>query len=210
MPRHEPTPLHRRLKRGVDLVGALTLTITASPLMLASAVAVKASSQGPVLFRQRRVGLDGRQFTVLKFRTMRTGAPSAPHESLIAELATGSVSGLPLQKLTEDPRITRVGGFLRRWSLDELPQLANVLAGDMSLVGPRPAIPYELDVYRPGHDDRFLVRPGLTGLWQVSGRSRLGLLDMLDLDAEYARRPSMATDLRILAKTPLALVGKTA
>jgi lipopolysaccharide/colanic/teichoic acid biosynthesis glycosyltransferase len=141
---------------------------------------------------------------------MQAGAPTALHESLIQELASDSAARPSLQKLTGDPRVTRVGAFLRRWSIDELPQLFNVLSGDMSLVGPRPAIPYELEVYRPGHDDRFRVRPGLTGLWQVSGRSQLGLLDMLDLDAEYARQPSMATDLRILAKTPLALVGKTA
>lgn len=210
VPRQAPTRLYRPLKRGLDFVGALTLTIAASPLMLASAVAVKCSSRGPVLFRQRRVGLDGQEFTVLKFRTMADGAPSTLHESLISELATGSGPEMELQKLTADPRVTRVGRFLRRWSLDEVPQFFNVLAGDMSLVGPRPAIRYELAVYRSGHNDRFLVRPGLTGLWQVSGRSRLGLLDMLDLDAEYARRPSLATDLRILAKTPLALVGKTA
>lgn len=208
--RPQPAGVYRPLKRGMDFAGALVLTIAASPLMLAGAIAVKCSSPGPVLFKQRRVGLDGRHFTVLKFRTMQAGAPSALHESLIRELASDAAARPSLQKLTADPRVTRVGGFLRRWSIDELPQLFNVLSGDMSLVGPRPAIPYELDVYRAGHDERFRVRPGLTGLWQVSGRSQLGLLDMLDLDAEYARRPSLATDLRILAKTPLALVGKTA
>lgn len=199
-------------RRVVDAVGAGVLLVLASPLMLVAALAIKLEDGGPVLYRQRRYGKDLRDFTMLKFRTMSPGAPSAAHRAYIARLA-GDGDAVPaggLRKLTDDPRVTTVGRVLRWASIDELPQLLNVIAGPMSIVGPRPAIHYELEFYAPRHYERFAVRPGLTGLWQVSGRSRLGFLEMLDQDVEYVRRQSVALDLLILAKTPVAMFGGTA
>lgn len=181
-----------------------------SPFLLAVAVLIRLDSRGPALFRQVRLGRDRRPFEVLKFRTMKAGAPDAAHREYIAQLAAGEVSGEGLRKLTADPRVTRVGRVLRATSLDELPQLLNVLAGQMSLVGPRPALEYELEHYQPHHFERFAVRPGLTGLWQVSGRARVGFNEMLDLDVAYARDHGPVTDLRILLRTPASLVGRTA
>lgn len=199
------------LKRCMDLLAAPALLLALSPLLALIALALKLDSPGPVLFRQRRLGLRMQPFTVLKFRTMRADAPSALHETYIAQLAGGrgpATNGL--KKLTDDPRVTRVGAILRRTSLDELPQLLNVVAGHMSLVGPRPAIDYELVHYAPEHYERFAVRPGLTGLWQVLGRSELGFLEMLDLDVEYARLAGLGLDARILLRTPRAVARRTA
>ena len=170
------------------------------------ALLVRLDSTGPVLFRQTRCGRHRRPFTVLKFRTMTDGADHSVHRDYIAALARGGDDADGLKKLTADARVTRVGTLLRRSSLDELPQLFNVLRGDMSIVGPRPAIDYELEHYAPGHWARFDVRPGLTGLWQVSGRSRLGFTEMLALDAEYARRSSLLLDASILVRTPLEIL----
>jgi lipopolysaccharide/colanic/teichoic acid biosynthesis glycosyltransferase len=148
---------------------------------------------------------------MLKFRSMGAGAQQDLHRRYIGELAHAPVNGSGLHKLTRDPRVTRVGAILRKTSIDELPQLLNVLVGQMSLVGPRPAVAYELRHYRPEHHERFAVRPGLTGLWQVSGRARLGLYAMLDLDVEYVRRRSVWLDLRVLLRTPRAVLqGHTA
>ncbi len=194
------------VKRLLDVTIASALLIAICPLMLAIAVLVKLTSPGPVLFRQRRVGRDMQEFIVLKFRSMCAGASSLPHEEYVISLAAGEAAAEPtLKKLVDDPRITRVGRWLRRTSLDELPQLFNVLTGDMSIVGPRPALGYELDLYRPEHFERFRVLPGMTGLWQVSGRSRLGFSDMLDLDVEYARRANVRTYVIILLRTPVVL-----
>jgi lipopolysaccharide/colanic/teichoic acid biosynthesis glycosyltransferase len=177
-----------------------------SPVLAVVAVLIKRDSPGPVLFRQVRYGRRVRPFTVLKFRTMTTGSSPAVHRAYIASLARGgSPAGEGLHKLTDDVRVTRVGRVLRATSADELPQLINVLLGQMSVVGPRPAIDYELEHYEPEHFARFDVKPGLTGLWQVSGRSRLGFREMLDLDVEYARRCGPRLDLRILLRTPRAL-----
>lgn len=197
-------------KAALDRFGALALLILLALLLIAIAIAVKADSRGPVLFRQRRRGLGGRPFTVLKFRTMHDGCSPEAHRRYIAQLAAGDAGGEGLKKLTGDWRVTRVGAVLRKLSLDELPQLLNVVAGQMSLVGPRPAIDYELEFYEPHHFERFDVKPGLTGLWQVSGRSELGFSEMLELDVEYARRAGPVTDLRILARTPRALIGRAA
>jgi lipopolysaccharide/colanic/teichoic acid biosynthesis glycosyltransferase len=194
------------LKRGIDVLLAVLFLLAALPLLLVVAVLVKLDSPGPVLFRQARCGRNCRRFTVLKFRTMSHGADHAVHRDYIAALAGGSADAEGLQKLTGDARVTRVGGLLRRSSLDELPQLINVVLGDMSIVGPRPAIDYELQHYEPRHYARFHVRPGLTGLWQVSGRSRLGFTEMLALDAEYAHRSSPLLDARIIARTPLEIL----
>lgn len=199
-------------KRGLDLAITLALMPAVAPVGLLVAILVKLDSRGPVLFRQRRLGYEGRTFTVLKFRTMRADASSDPHREYFAALAAGSapLGEGELRKLTGDSRVTRVGAILRKLSMDELPQLINVLRGDMSLVGPRPAIDYELEWYRPEHFERFSVKPGLTGAWQVAGRSRLGVVEMLDLDVEYARAPSLRRDLEIIARTPRAMVEGTA
>ncbi len=191
-------------KRMLDITLALLAVIAFAPVMLVVALLIKLDSPGPVLFRQRRYGLGQRTFTVLKFRTMTTGASSDAHRAYIAQLATGTAAD-GLKKLTADTRITRFGALLRKSSLDELPQLFNVLSGRMSLVGPRPAIEYELEHYDFAHFARFDVKPGLTGLWQVSGRSKLGFNEMLALDTEYARSAGPLTDAKILLRTPVEI-----
>jgi lipopolysaccharide/colanic/teichoic acid biosynthesis glycosyltransferase len=194
-------------KRVLDVLIALVLLLVTTPILLAIAVAVRLDSPGPMLFRQERLGRGCRNFTVLKFRTMRHGVSAEAHRRYIAALASDQVDlGPGLKKLTGDPRVTRVGAFLRRTSLDELPQLINVVKGEMSVIGPRPALHYELEHYEVEHFARFDVRPGLTGLWQVSGRSTIDFLGMLELDAQYARTISPRVDVAILLRTPLALV----
>jgi lipopolysaccharide/colanic/teichoic acid biosynthesis glycosyltransferase len=199
-------------ERALDLALAVLLLILFAPLMVLVATLVKLNSRGPVLFRQDRLGRRMSSFRVIKFRTMRTGVSSDIHQRYIAGLTSGwaGPGAGGLRKLTNDPRVTSVGRLLRRLSIDELPQLFNVLRGEMSLVGPRPALAYELEHYSPDHFERFTVRPGVTGLWQVSGRSRLGFQEMLDLDAEYARTATLLGDLRILVRTPRAAIGRTA
>lgn len=195
------------MKRTFDVVFATAALVALIPLLAIVAIAIKLDSGGPLLFRQRRYGRDMRPFTVLKFRTMTDGASTESHRAYIASLAAGEEDESPgLKKLIDDPRVTRVGRVLRRFSLDELPQFANVLGGSMSLIGPRPAIDYELEHYLPRHYERFAVRPGLSGLWQVSGRNEIGFNEMLDLDVEYAHNCSFGTDLRVFLRTPLAMV----
>ena len=199
-------------RRALGVAVAALALLLLLPLLLVVAALIKLDSPGPILFRQRRLGKEMRPFTVLKFRTMHPDATAEAHMRYIAELArsqTGS-GGSALKKLTDDPRVTRVGRTLRRLSIDEIPQLLNVLVGQMALVGPRPAIEYELEHYDPVHFERFNVRPGITGLWQVSGRNTLGFKDMLDLDVEYASGATLGTDLRILARTPRAAVRNAA
>ena len=198
------------VKRAIDLIGSAICLVVLSPLFLLLALAIVIDSGRPVVFRQIRLAREMREFRVLKFRTMKLGASSDAHQAYIKKLATGQADEDSLKKLTADPRVTRVGRFLRRTSLDELPQLMNVLLGNMSLVGPRPALEYELEYYRPEHFERFAVRPGMTGLWQVSGRNELGFTEMLDLDTEYARTSSLLTDIKILVKTPMAAISKAA
>jgi exopolysaccharide biosynthesis polyprenyl glycosylphosphotransferase len=189
-------------KRACDVVGAALGLLALLPLFLAVALAIKATSRGPVLFRQGRVGLRGRPFTLLKFRTMVAGA-----DSLLGALRERNEADGPLFKLRHDPRVTRVGAFLRRYSLDELPQLWNVLKGEMSLVGPRPPLAGEVAVYEEWQHDRLEVRPGLTGLWQVSGRSELAFEEYVRLDLFYVENWSVAYDLYILSKTLPLLVS---
>jgi lipopolysaccharide/colanic/teichoic acid biosynthesis glycosyltransferase len=198
------------VKRAMDVVGAALLLLVLAPLFLVLAVAIVIDTGRPVFFRQVRLGRGLREFRVLKFRTMKADATSDMHMDYIAKLATGQADENSLKKLTGDPRVTTVGRFLRRTSLDELPQLVNVLLGSMSLVGPRPALDYELQHYQERHFERFAVKPGMTGLWQVSGRNTLGFTEMLDLDAEYARSSNLLTDLKILVKTPAAAVSSAA
>jgi lipopolysaccharide/colanic/teichoic acid biosynthesis glycosyltransferase len=205
------------LKRAVDIAGSLALLAALAPVALLIAGLVRATSRGPALFRQVRVGYRGRPFTMLKFRTMREDADPAVHVDFVSRLiADGrsavAANGSGLYKLTDDPRVTPLGRLLRKTSLDEVPQLWNVLRGEMSLVGPRPPLPYELERYAPWHRRRVLdARPGLTGLWQIRGRSRTTFDEMVRLDLRYARTRSFWTDLRILLATPRAVIsGKDA
>jgi lipopolysaccharide/colanic/teichoic acid biosynthesis glycosyltransferase len=190
------------------LLVASLLIIILSPLMLVLAVLVWRSSPGPILFRQERVGAQGRRFQFLKFRSMRADADPTLHQQYVAAFIRGQAEkaaegegDATLYKLSDDPRITPTGRWLRRTSLDELPQLFNVIHGEMSLVGPRPPIPYELEHYQKEQFRRLAVKPGITGLWQVSGRSRTTFDEMVDLDLDYIQDASFLTDLRILFKT---------
>jgi exopolysaccharide biosynthesis polyprenyl glycosylphosphotransferase len=191
------------VKRVFDVVVATTGAVVVSPVFAVSALAVKLSSPGPVLFRQVRVGQRGRPFTMLKFRTMRVGS-----DAMVEDLrARHDVQDL-MFKLHDDPRVTRVGRILRRWSIDELPQLLNVIRGHMSLVGPRPPLPQEVTRYEDWQFDRLEVPPGISGLWQVSGRSDLSFDDCVRLDLFYIENWSIAYDLYILAKTLPVLVSR--
>jgi exopolysaccharide biosynthesis polyprenyl glycosylphosphotransferase len=196
------TGTRRMVKEIVDRVGAALLLLLFAPVMIAIAVAVVVDSRGGVFYTQRRVGKDGREFTVVKFRTMVRNA----HRLREQLLATNEGAGV-LFKMKRDPRITRVGAVLRRWSLDELPQLFNVLAGPMSLVGPRPPLPDETAQYAPDVRRRLLVKPGVTGLWQVSGRSDLSWDEAVRLDLRYVEDWSLALDALILWKTLRAVVS---
>jgi exopolysaccharide biosynthesis polyprenyl glycosylphosphotransferase len=203
-------------KRIMDLVVSLFLLVMASPLLALIAIAVKLSSEGPVLFRQQRVGQYGKAFTFLKFRSMYVNNDPSEHREYVSQLIAGEAKVNPctargtvtaVYKLTNDRRITKIGGFLRRSSLDELPQLLNVLRGEMSLVGPRPAIPYEVAAYQTWHRRRVLeVKPGITGLWQVKGRGLVKFDEMVRLDLRYAKSWSPWLDLKILLSTPRAVV----
>jgi exopolysaccharide biosynthesis polyprenyl glycosylphosphotransferase len=189
----------------LDLVGAMVLLLLSSPFMLLAALAVKWTSSGPVFFRQQRSGLNGRPFTMLKFRTMVTDA-----EQLKAELASFNEMDGPVFKVTNDPRVTPVGRWLRKWSVDELPQLWNVLRGEMSLVGPRPLPVDEIRrINDLAHRRRLSVKPGLTCLWQISGRNEVASFkEWVRLDLEYIDNWSLWLDLKILLKTiPVVLTG---
>jgi exopolysaccharide biosynthesis polyprenyl glycosylphosphotransferase len=194
------------VKRLVDVALSLTLLTLLSPLMLLIAIVVRATSNGPVIFRQERVGKGGRRFTLHKFRTMYVDAEL----SASGLRARNEMSG-PVFKLRDDPRVTRAGRVLRRCSLDELPQLWDVLCGQMSLVGPRPPLPSEVEHYEAWHLDRLSVKPGLTGPWQVSGRNTLDFEEWMRLDIAYVRNWSLKEDLRILIRTiPAVLTGRGA
>jgi exopolysaccharide biosynthesis polyprenyl glycosylphosphotransferase len=200
------TRLQAAAKRACDVLVAALGLLALAPLLLAVALAVKLSSRGPVVFRQERIGLRGRPFTLLKFRTMVEGA-----DHMLATLREQNEADGPLFKLRSDPRVTGVGRVLRRYSLDELPQLVNVLKGEMSLVGPRPPLASEVELYEEWQLDRLEVRPGITGLWQVSGRSELSFEEYVRLDLFYVENWSIAYDLFILSKTiPLLVSAKGA
>jgi lipopolysaccharide/colanic/teichoic acid biosynthesis glycosyltransferase len=207
--------LDRAMKRGMDIFGSLLLLALLSPVFFVIGVAIKLTSRGPILFRQRRIGEHGTPFTFLKFRSMYVNNDASQHKEYVRQLIAGQAakqptnsSGEGIFKLTNDPRITPVGNFLRRTSLDELPQFLNVLRGEMSLVGPRPPVPYEVEAYATWHRRRLLeAKPGITGLWQVQGRSRVGFDDMVRLDLRYARSCSPWLDLKILVQTPKAVIA---
>ncbi|MCO6510878.1 MAG: sugar transferase [Aridibacter famidurans] len=193
----------RLVKRVLDIVVAMISIIALAPLWLLSAIMIKLDSPGPILFRQERVGMDGRIFECLKFRTMRTGSDDSIHrESYQKHIKGGAGDAAGKRgKVADDPRITRVGAWLRRWSIDEIPQLFNVLKGDMSVVGPRPPIHYEVREYDVWHRKRLDIKPGITGLWQVSGRNNLMFEEMVRLDLYYIENWSVWLDLRIMLMT---------
>ena len=198
---------NERVKRAFDLCGSLAGLIITAPILAVVAVLIKLTSRGPVLYRQVRVGKMGHLFTLFKFRTMNTDNNPAVHKKYVQSLICGKAPATDgVYKIVNDPRITRIGSFLRKTSLDELPQLFNVLMGDMSLVGPRPPIPYEVEVYQPWHHTRLFVKPGITGLWQVSGWNRTSFSEMVMLDIHYTASFSIWNDLKILVKTPLVMV----
>jgi lipopolysaccharide/colanic/teichoic acid biosynthesis glycosyltransferase len=198
------------LKRAVDIVGSLFLLTAFFPLLIVIAGLIKCTSRGPVLFRQVRIGQMGKPFMICKFRTMRADADHGIHKEYVSWFikSSGNANKTQLFKLTHDPRITSLGYLLRKTSFDELPQLWNVLRGEMSLVGPRPALWYELQEYKPWHRYRILeAKPGITGLWQVTGRSRTTFDEMVRLDLRYARSQSLWTDIKILLATPAAVIS---
>jgi lipopolysaccharide/colanic/teichoic acid biosynthesis glycosyltransferase len=203
-----------RVKRTMDIAGSLLALTVSFPFFLAIALAVKLSSKGPVFFRQDRIGQYGQRFTFLKFRSMRVNNDDSVHRDYVKRLIAGEAEQVQVApgrdgvfKLANDKRITGIGKFLRKTSLDELPQFINVLRGEMSLVGPRPPIPYELAAYQTWHRRRVLqVKPGITGLWQVTGRSRVRFDDMVRLDLRYAMSWSPWLDVKILLRTPAAVI----
>lgn len=201
------------LKRIIDVVGSCGMLAILSPLFLGIALAVKLTSRGPVFFRQQRVGRYGKTFVFLKFRSMYVNNDTSVHEEYVKKLIASEAQpqsggpNKPVFKIVNDKRITPLGSFLRRTSLDELPQFINVLKGEMSLVGPRPPIPYELAAYKTWHRQRLLaVKPGITGLWQVTGRSTVQFDDMVRLDLRYASIWSLWLDIIILLRTPAAVI----
>ena len=203
--------LSKFAKRAIDILGSVFAIAIFSPLFILIAAAVKLTSKGPALFRQERVGQYGRRFTFLKFRSMKCANDPLIHQDYIRRFIAGEIAKTHggAFKIKDDPRLTCIGAFLRKCSLDELPQLINVLKGDMSLVGPRPAIPYEIDLYQIWHRRRFLeVKPGITGLWQVTGRSRTTFDDMVRLDLQYTKQWSLWLDIKILLQTPLAVLSR--
>ncbi len=210
------TSAYYLLKRALDIVISLSALILLSPLFGVIAAAVRLTSQGQVLFRQERIGQFCKKFTFLKFRSMYLNSDPAIHRAYVEKLISGgaedrseSANGsVPVFKIVDDPRVTLLGRFLRRTSLDELPQLLNVLRGEMTLVGPRPCVAYEFDRYEAWHRQRLLaVKPGITGLWQVRGRSSVKFDEMVRLDLEYAKTKSLLLDLKILLQTPRAVIS---
>ncbi len=196
------------LKRILDLILATIVMLGLLPLFLVLFILVKATSKGPAFFVQERVGFRGHIFKMIKFRSMYADADHRVHREYVEKLIKKGEKGGRTYKLENDPRITPVGRWLRKLSLDELPQFLNVLKGDMSLVGPRPPIPYELEVYKPWHFKRLETKPGITGLWQVSGRNLLSFDQQAALDIKYIQHKSLAMDLTIIIKTiPVMLSG---
>ena len=201
-------------KRAIDIAGSAFALILLAPLFGLIALAIKLTSEGPVLFSQERLGHNGKKFKFLKFRSMQKDCDSRIHQEYVSKFIAGQVSGqngngaAPTFKIQSDPRVTAIGSILRKTSLDELPQLWNVLVGEMSLVGPRPPLTYEFKAYNVWHRRRVLgIKPGITGLWQVEGRSRIQFDEMVRLDLRYARGWSLWLDLKILLRTPAAVVS---
>ena len=212
LPEHSPGLVKRSsglvIKRALDIVGSLFGLVVLSPLFLLITIFVKLESKGPAIFKQTRVGKGCRPFTFYKYRSMNENSDPNPHQKYISELIGGERAQDEVYKLTDDNRVTKVGRILRKTSLDELPQLFNVLKGDMSLVGPRPALPYEVKMYKDWYKDRLSVTPGMTGLWQVSGRSQKNFDEMVKLDLAYINKWSLWLDIKILLKTFLVVFSR--
>jgi lipopolysaccharide/colanic/teichoic acid biosynthesis glycosyltransferase len=212
----EPSPVRSHgypTKRSLDILGALVALVLLSPVMLIVALLIRLTSPGPAIFRQTRVGQGGAPFIMYKFRSMRTDIDDSVHREFVAKLidgkasASGNGTASGQFKMAADPRITKIGRFIRKTSIDELPQFYNVLIGDMSLVGPRPPVPYEAEKYKAWHRRRvFELKPGLTGIWQVEGRSRVSFDDMVRMDLRYLQHCSLGFDLRILLRTVLVVL----
>jgi lipopolysaccharide/colanic/teichoic acid biosynthesis glycosyltransferase len=199
----------RLLKRSIDVVLSGIALLLLAPLFAYVAIRIRLDDGGPVFFRQTRLGRNQQEFTALKFRTMRVNNDASVHKAFIGQLMSAdAASAGKMFKLDNDDRITRIGRWLRATSLDELPQLINVFRGDMSLVGPRPCIPYETEYFEPHHFDRFLVPAGITGLWQVTARARSTFREALDMDVAYARGWSLSLDLRLLCRTPFQVLAR--
>lgn len=209
------TWLDRFIKRSIDILFSLAVIIGGAPFYLAIAFLIKLTSKGPVFFKQQRVGKDGAIFTLYKFRTMHQNTDDTIHREftkrfIAGELADSGLDGASrsVYKLRNDPRVTPVGNFLRKTSLDEFPQFLNVLKGEMTIVGPRPPLPYEIEHYQDWHKLRLSVKPGLTGLWQVSGRSAVPFNEMVMLDLYYIEHWSLLLDFKIMLRTiPVMLFG---
>lgn len=189
------------LKRTLDIALSLAALVVLSPLLLAIAIAIKIDSRGPVLFKQQRLGRGQKPFTMLKFRSMETDASDAFHRDAVKRTAESKRREIGTFKSLADPRVTRVGRFIRAWNLDELPNLLNILRGEMSIVGPRPALDYELPYYKDWYFRRFSVRPGLTGLWQVKRADAEDFDEMIRMDVEYVERAGLWLDLKLIALT---------
>jgi lipopolysaccharide/colanic/teichoic acid biosynthesis glycosyltransferase len=205
----------RFVKRSIDVVSATLVMVIGSPFFLAVALLIKLTSRGPVFYSQSRIGEHREVFTLYKFRTMRQGADDAIHREFTRSFIEGRMSNSSLDekapsvyKLTNDPRVTSIGNFLRKTSLDELPQFINILKGEMTIVGPRPPLQYELEYYEEWHKLRLEVKPGLTGLWQVSGRSSVPFNEMVKLDLYYIEHWTLLLDFKIMMRTiPVMLFG---
>jgi exopolysaccharide biosynthesis polyprenyl glycosylphosphotransferase len=209
---------YRIFKRCFDFLGSVLLLILASPILLISAVLIRYTSRGPIIYKQRRIGKDGKEFLFYKFRTMQVDNDDTIHREYLRKLICRDSGkehciedAQTIYKIKNDPRVTSVGRFLRKWSIDELPQLFNVLKGEMSLIGPRPPIYYETEYYEDWHWQRLSVLPGITGFWQVCGRSRVRFDEMVFMDIFYIKNISFFTDLKIMFKTiPAVLFSKGA
>jgi lipopolysaccharide/colanic/teichoic acid biosynthesis glycosyltransferase len=204
--------LFGKMKYAVDALITLPATLLLLPFFALTALAIKANSKGPVFYRANAIGKNGNPFTMYKFRSMRVNGGSDIHKNYVTRLIKGEIrpeteNGRPL-KVTEDPRITKVGHVLRKTSMDELPQILNVLRGEMSLVGPRPCLPYEFEIYKDWHKKRLSVRPGITGLWQVAGRSAVAFEDMVLLDLYYVYNRNFSLDMNVIYETIFAVLAK--
>jgi lipopolysaccharide/colanic/teichoic acid biosynthesis glycosyltransferase len=209
LPPNHASAVARALKRAIDVTASALALVTLAPLFAYIALRIRLDSDGPVFFRQTRLGANMKEFTALKFRTMKVGTDESVHRDAIRRSSSGS-AGLNemgrIYKLERADAVTGFGRGLRRTSLDELPQLINVLRGDMSLVGPRPCIPYETETFAPYHLERFAMPQGITGLWQVTARANCSYLEALDMDVAYVRGWSLGLDLRLLLRTPLQVL----
>ena len=198
---HSFSQPYARTKRCFDMIFSVAILLALVPFLIVVALLIKLTSKGPVFFSQTRVGVGGRHFKMFKFRTMVTNA-----EELKCQLMSSNEQNGPVFKIKKDPRITKIGGFLRKYSIDELPQFINVLMGDMSVVGPRPPVPSEVSQYLSWQTRRLSVKPGLTCIWQVSGRSHVDFSEWVRMDIRYIESASSRTDVLLVAKTVSAVI----